>query len=84
MAYSTQQKIKLLSIEDREILRKAIVKKFSITENAFNQRVQGVTPFSLEQRVLIDSFLEETENGRYQLRLCESLLDLAGIPYPVI
>lgn len=83
MTITTQQKIKLLSLEDRDILRKAVIKKFKLTDNSYTQRVQDITPFSLEQRILIDSWLEEKSNGRYQLRASEALLDLAGIPYPV-
>ena len=84
MSISTQQKIKLLSVEDRAILRKAFLKKFdNLSDNAYTQRVQGITPFSLQQRIIIDSWLEEIDGGRYQLKANETLLDLAGIPYPV-
>ena len=84
MSYSLSAKIKTLSFENRNLFKKLAMKKFSLSEDQYQERVLGRTDWAFNHEVILEDFLEEMENGKWKIKRNEETYSLLGIAFPVL
>lgn len=83
MANKLSVKTKTLSIENRMIFMQIAKNKFGLTTNQYRARILGRVDWSLNQEIFLNSCLVPLNNGKYEIKQSQEVLDLAGITYPI-